>query len=214
MRKKITRLIVLAVDWDGTLFDSLFFYYEVLINVYEHFGKKPPSLRKYKNGVGGGVLNFYKKNGLKKIPEKELKTIGNSLEKKLWKKAKPFYNSKVFLSICHNLGIKIMIVSNNEKRVIKKRVKELGWNRFIADVIGTPDKEKSLRDIRKELTPEKLFFIDDALHGIRAGKNAGFTTIGIATGWTSKKILEGAAPDFLAGSLQDALFYILKNRVN
>ncbi len=107
---------------------------------------------------------------------------------------------------------KIMIVTSNLSRVIKKALKDNNINE-IEDVVGSDrerSKVKKLEIIKKNNPKSKIYYVGDTTGDIYEGREAGVKTVATTWGFHSRDKLERSKPDYIVDAPED-IFKILDN---
>jgi phosphoglycolate phosphatase-like HAD superfamily hydrolase len=119
----------------------------------------------------------------------------------------------------------LFIVSHNQTKNILPHLEREDIEKFFKDFYGT-DKLPALKPSPEALSPPLEYYdnykksdflmIGDMPTDVEAGKEAGFWTIGIASGISNKEILVDIKPDLLVGSISELLelIGINKNKIS
>jgi phosphoglycolate phosphatase len=60
--------------------------------------------------------------------------------------------------------------------------------------------ERGLQRLGRRVSPEEILLVGDTVHDVDCGRRLGLTTVAVATGSTSRKVLEAARADFVVDS--------------
>lgn len=203
---------VAIFDWNGTLLDDLPLVYGSVQNIFNHFGKTPPSFETYQSEITADFLKFYKTHG---IPvDRESETL-NAIRKEYFKKNNGTValanGARELLQMFLGLDLKIGIVSGEARGYLQDtRLKQFGIEKcfdFVFD--GVSNKMEKFKELVKilEVDPKTIFYIDDSYDGIAAAKNSGITTFGFIHkgSYNSREKIIAAKPDHIIGNLLEII---------
>jgi len=122
---------------------------------------------------------------------------------------KPLAGVGEFIARCRRLGMRLAVATSADAVKMQGNLAEIGLPRETFDVCinglevlhKKPDPEIFLLAIRRlELTPGECLVVEDAPNGIRAGKAAGATCLGLSTSFSVAE-LRAAGADWTAPDL-------------
>jgi len=122
--------------------------------------------------------------------------------------------SREILKYLKNKKIKVIVISNTSKQVIKKvcRVKGIHFNVTIGDedMGGCEKKHQAIKRTMKKigLTKKEVYYVGDHINDIREGKKAGVKVISVTTGVYSESQLKRYKPYRIINNLNE-LKYLL-----
>jgi HAD superfamily hydrolase (TIGR01549 family) len=162
------------------------------------YSKRKPVKFRFENYVGTrfseSIGSLAQNNAEKKI----LIKIYLQMHKENIKKIK-VYGRKA-LNMLKKRKIKVLIISNNSREVIRKVCKthKLYFNQIIADEDLKPGEEKhqAILGVLKKLRIKKkeAIYVGDHINDIKEGKKAGIRVISVTTGVFSKRQLAKHSP--------------------
>ena len=185
-------------DIDGTLVDSMGVWHEIDIEYFGLLGiPMPPTLQKDIEGMSFTETACYFKETFqlaeKTVDDIKLDWIRMAHEKYLYEiKAKP--GAKEYMKYLKDQGIKIGVATSNDKTLAKAALEAHGFANKV-DSIRTAcevNKGKPAPDIYLKVAedlgvdPKNCLVFEDIPNGMRAGKAAGMTVIGIEDSHSTK----------------------------
>lgn len=199
-------------DWNGTLLDDLPLVYGSVQNIFNYFGKTPPSLETYQREITADFLKFYKQHGIPVDTESE--TL-NAIRKKYFKENGENValtdGAQKLLEVFLGLDLKIGIVSGEVRGYLQDtRLKQFGIEKYFDYVYdGVSNKMEKFKELVKilEVDPKTIFYIDDSYDGVAAAKSAGITTFGFVHkgSYNSEEKIRSAKPDYVIKSLLEII---------
>lgn len=210
---------VVVFDFDGTLVNSSFPFFEVSKAIFDHFNLIPPfsSPEEYINQMTKyeDILHFYRDN---KIPENVTMSELNELWDDFFKKRPDDYpyhfplkkGAKKILRIIKETGLNTAIVSGSNKKFIEPNLKRLEIFDLIDFLVdssfGMEGKMEGLRKVAKHFSVgiKEMIYIDDMSHGIHAANKIGATAISVK-GFQDERFLIESGPSVFVSSLLELL---------
>ncbi len=187
-------------DWDGTIIDNTKANYEIAMFVFKKNGVKPISLEEFRNQMISPFMKFYNKF----IPDLTFENeINDFREGSLIIGEKELY-SKIFPKAAQTIrkfyenGIKMVILSSALKSAITKGLEFHSMQDYFIEIKAeVPDKSAAINEIMESqnFIQEETMIVGDMDSDIRAGKNAGITTVGVTYGFYTKNRIESMKPD-------------------
>jgi len=176
--------------------------------VYDAFSRHAnlkPTERAFDRYMGGRVsdaLDMFSKNG---ADRKELFKLFMRIHDEKMNQIKVY--GKEILKYLRKKKIKVVILSNTSRKVLKKVCKQ--FNLHYSLLIGDEDMPKGTekhqaisKTIRKlGLTKDGVLYVGDHIHDIQEGKKAGVKVISVTTGVYSGKQLEKYKPYMIISNL-------------
>jgi len=192
---------VIAFDLDGTLIDSLGIGLEgfVFSSKKLKLNLKKDELAKIYSLTEPVLLRKH----FPKIKEKTIKEFQKTARKHFFKNVERI---KSFPSVEKTLTelkkrYKIIIISNTNYKLILEALESAKLNPLFFDIIVGEDLVKNAKpspdelNIAKKILNHKVdYFVGDSPVDLKAGKRAKVKTIGITTGYSSKKDLQEQKP--------------------
>lgn len=187
----IEHIQAVIFDIDGTLVDSMGVWYDIDVEYFKLLGiPMPPTLQKDIEGMSFTETAVYFKETFqlteKTIDDIKLDWIRMAHEKYLYEiKSKP--GAKEFIKFLKEKGIKTGCATSNEKSLAMAALQPHGWSDKINSVRTACEvcKGKPAPDIYLKVAedlgvkPENCLVFEDIPNGMRAGKAAGMTVIGV-----------------------------------
>lgn len=198
----IDKIKAVIFDLDGTIIDSMNMWHQIDLDYFSEYGKILPD--DYQAQIEGMSFHetavFTKETYGFEHSVEEMKTIWNEM-------AFDYYSNHVqlkegvvdFLTLLSAKGIKLGIATSNSKRLCMEVLEKRNLIDYF-DVILTgdcvhkgkpePDVYLSVAD-KLSVKPSDCLVFEDILNGIRAGNNAGMTTVAVRDdysdfSWTDK----------------------------
>ena len=187
----IKHIQAVIFDIDGTLVDSMGVWHDIDIEYFKLLEiPMPPTIQKDIEGMSFTETAVYFKETFqieeKTVEDIKLDWIRMAQEKYLYEiKAKP--GAKEYISFLKEKGIKIGCATSNDRNLAMAALKPHGWTskvdalRTACEVnAGKPAPDIYLK-VAAELgvAPENCLVFEDIPNGMRAGKAAGMTVIGV-----------------------------------
>lgn len=197
-------------DMDGVLVDSEEYICKAAIMMFNELGLKVmPSDFKPFTGMGenrylGGVADQY---GLAadivKIKARTYEIYKSIVADKLY----PLPGAHEFISKCRNKGLKLALATSADSIKMEINLKGIGLTRETFDSILTgndvenkkPHPEIYLKAAKSiGLKPEQCLVVEDAISGIKSGKDAGCRCLAVTTSFNKSEL---AMADWICDSL-------------
>src|SRR3989344_36759 len=219
---------LVVFDWNGTLFADVQASFEVTNRILEHHGKKQISMKKYRETITFPLFDFYLKNGYE---HKELTDVSKALQSFYHKhyeirasKSRARKGAKKLLKWLKQNKLKPVILSNHTVAGIHYRLKLLGLDEFVLDVLANPNvhvvfnrtsKRDRLEDCLRsnKYAKSEVIIVGDSTEEAEIGKQLGIKSVAITDGFYSVKRLKRARPDFLIRNLANIKDVIKSNGI-
>ena len=194
----IEHIQAVIFDIDGTLVDSMGVWHEIDIEYFQVLGiPMPPTLQKDIEGMSFTETARYFKDTFqlaeKTVDDIKLDWIRMAHEKYLYEiKAKP--GAKEYMKFLKEKGMKIGCATSNHKILAQAALQPHGFSEKV-DSIRTAcevNKGKPAPDIYLKVAedlgvdPKNCLVFEDIPNGMRAGKAAGMTVIGVEDSHSTK----------------------------
>lgn len=194
----IEHIQAVIFDIDGTLVDSMGVWYDIDIEYFKILGiPMPATLQKDIEGMSFTETAVYFKETFqledKSIEDIKLDWVRMAHEKYLYEiHAKP--GAKRFISFLKEKGMKIGVATSNDKTLALAALEPHGFMEKI-DTVRTAcevEKGKPAPDIYLKVAedlgvaPQNCLVFEDIPNGMRAGKAAGMTVIGVEDAYALK----------------------------
>ena len=218
----IEQIQAVIFDIDGTLVDSNGMWHEIDIEYFNSLEvPMPPTLHEDIAGMSFTEVAIYFKETFhiddKSIDDIKLDWIRMAFEKYLYEiQAKP--GAKEYIRFLKENGIKIGCATSNDRRLAEAALTPHGFMGKV-DVVRTAcevAKGKPAPDIyllvAKELgvSPEHCLVFEDIPNGMKAGKSAGMTVIGIKDEASAKDLDEILS---ICDAYADDFYDLLEGRI-
>ncbi len=187
----IEHIQAVIFDIDGTLVDSMGVWYDIDVEYFKLLEiPMPPTIQKDIEGMSFTETAVYFKETFhieeKTIDDIKLDWIRMAHEKYLYEiKAKP--GAKEFMKFLKEKGVKIGCATSNDRNLALAALKPHGFSEKVDSVrtacevcAGKPAPDiylKVAEDLGVE--PKNCLVFEDVPNGMRAGKSAGMTVIGV-----------------------------------
>lgn len=207
----IEHIQAVIFDIDGTLVDSLGLWHDIDIEYFNLLEiPMPPTIQKDIAGMSFTETAVYFKETFelteKTIDDIKLDWIRMAHEKYLYEvKAKP--GAKEFMKFLKQKGVKIGCATSNEKSLARAALQPHGLLECVDSLRTACEvaKGKPAPDIYLKVAedlgvaPENCLVFEDIPNGMRAGKAAGMTVIGVADEHSKddKEEIDGICDDFI-----------------
>ena len=187
----IEHIQAVIFDIDGTLVDSMGVWYDIDVEYFKLLGiPMPPTIQKDIEGMSFTETAIYFKETFdireKTIDDIKFDWISMAHEKYLYEiKAKP--GVREFIRFLKEKGIKTGCATSNDRNLALAALKPHGWLEKMDSVrtacevnAGKPAPDIYLK-VAEDLgvKPENCLVFEDIPNGMRAGKAAGMTVIGV-----------------------------------
>lgn len=187
----IKHIQAVIFDIDGTLVDSMGVWHDIDIEYFKLLEiPMPPTIQKDIEGMSFTETAIYFKETFrieeKTVEDIKLDWIRMAQEKYLYEiKAKP--GAKEYISFLKEKGIKIGCATSNDRNLAMAALQPHGWTskvdalRTACEVnAGKPAPDIYLKVAAElDVAPENCLVFEDIPNGMRAGKAAGMTVIGV-----------------------------------
>lgn len=214
----ISRPKLFISDWDGTLFDSGALHNKANAAVFRNFGITQPSTETIEKEMTSDCIEFYHTYGIpKEVTIEELRKVWNPYVESFWNEARPYPYAGYFLSRLAHYKIPVVIVTSGSPTHTLRRLHELEFSQYVTLTrFDAFDRARAIREVLQccpNVSAEEAVYMDDLPSGIRAAKNTGVHTIGIAHGLKNIVCLTEENPDALVYSLSDATNLLEKGKI-
>lgn len=201
-------------DLDGTLIDSVPFYYRVMDSILKIVGLPPAPksvVAEFMSGNWGAwekIIPEEMKDRKEDLIQQCL-TVGRRLSRNMFRdEVKPFEGVRELFSFLSDRNILIGLVTSTEKRNIEKKLVPLaqGGMRDYVDVVITIEDAPQMKPApdpllecarRLAVPPVQCMYVGDSRVDIRAGTAAGMMTIGVLTGLDDHEALKRENPTLI-----------------
>lgn len=211
-------------DLDGTVLDSMSIWENAAVMFLSSMGiEAEPGLSKMMFTMslpeGAGFLKV--RYGLLMEKEEIMAGIDRTIEDFYYHQVQLKEGVEQFLKDMKQTGIKMTVATSTDRHIVEGALKRLNvisyFERiFTCTEIGVSKRQPDIYLAAAEhmrTLPEDTWVFEDALHGIRAAKNAGFRTVGVYDVFSRENVEEiKAICDIFVYKLDD--FHGLLKRIN
>lgn len=194
------------MDWDGTTVVSQPVYYGSLCAAMRAAKLSPPPFRTFCHEVARmGIIKLYQHYGLlERLPLREIERIRDAYVETHWHKITPRPKLTELFRACASTRTPFIVMSNNEARVIERKLADWGMSSCVRRIIATDDKSASLSEFiaTHRAEPSSLLFVDDTSRDLAMAKRKGVTVAGFTRGYGNAREIRAVEPHFLVDSLR------------
>jgi phosphoglycolate phosphatase len=208
MQKLSQKPITMIFDFDGTIADTLFVYFDLLNLLADRFNFARFDINNidYYRGLSSHQIFSMVNIAKYKLPFVVLEAR-NILKKEI-NKIKPIEGMKDVVEEMKRLNLQTGIITSNSVKNVNSFLKQSDFPDFdfVFSSLRIWQKSAVLKKViaHHKLDPSKVFYIGDETRDIEAAKKAGIKSIAVTWGYNTKAILDNSNPDFLCEST-DAL---------
>lgn len=204
--KKHEKIKTVFFDFDMTLVNSMplaHASYRALLN----YKKIKPTQNGFDAYIGRRISESIEKLSKNEAEKRRLIKLFLKVHETKIRNLKVY--GKEILRYLKNKKIKVIILSNNAKEVIKRtcKIHDLHFNLIIADedMRRGWEKHEEMKDTMKKLKLKKseVFYIGDHINDIKEGKKAGIRVISVTTGVYSESQLKKYKPYKIISNLNE-----------
>jgi len=186
-------------DWSGVLsndWDATFLVTNEILGLRGH-----PKVTKeeFRELYELPWMNFYRKIGL---------SIDVEWEYKEWEKRFPRHGNtikalpqgKECLEWLHKKGIKCVVLSSHNHKLLSDEIEKYGYKEFIHAVRGSSeDKRNEIESfiVGHEIERNSSLYVGDMCHDIETARLAGIKSVAVLSGYDKREKLEREKPDFI-----------------
>lgn len=204
-------------DVDGTLADSVGFFYEIALEILHLAGAPPVSREQVFELMRVGDNSLLAKLFPADFPDPDL-TLKRIVDERMHDWMRRYHDeteaipgSVELLHDLHRQGLHLGIATSSGRAL--PFLDRWGVRSLFGGIVGREDVEnhkphpepilKCLKHL--QLDPHEVVYIGDSIIDIRAGKAAGAPTIGVLTGTSPREILHQEEPDHILESVAELL---------
>ena len=196
-------------DFDGVIGDTINFYREIAISLYEEFRHEKPQAKMVKKLMGNNVIEIIRELNvpLTKLPYLE-KRFRQDLNSKI-DQVKIFKGIKEVLQQIKKTGYILGVLSSNSQEnlnfIFKKN--QIDFFDFIYSGTSVFGKGRVLAKLLKthHLKASQTIYIGDEIRDIQAAKQNKVSVIAVGWGYNKERLLKEKKPDYFAGKPTDIL---------
>lgn len=212
---------LIAFDWNGTLLADTQISLKAENKSLKAVGVKPLSLKKFQDAFDIPITKYWDNIGFSKsFVKTNLDVIENTFHseyKKYAVQARTRAGVREVLKWLESQNINAAIYSNHDIPDIKKQLARLKIEKFITTILANPGderlqifnrhKDQKLNDYRKQqnIKPLEVISIGDTCEEVEIGKEYGYHTVALTSGFNSTARLKAAKPDFLVHNIKDLI---------
>ena len=203
-------------DLDGTLADTV----ELILTCFRHtvgthLGRDLPDAH-FLRGIGTPLpvqlRGFARDDAEHEAMLETYVTYQRSIHDTM---VRPFPEVASVLDALRSGGTPVGIVTSKARGIAHRTMEVCGIHESVDLVVGgdevrrgKPHPEpvlKAMAGLRLGVAPERVLFVGDSTHDLRAGRAAGTRTAAVAWGPIDRRVLEAEEPDFFLERMEDVL---------
>lgn len=192
------RIKILALDFNGTMFDDFKVIWEGVRAIFTHYGLEAPHPDIYRAEVTNRFLDFYHRHGVPpSATADDLRRIWRPTVERHLHEGKLRHGVTDLLTWCASRDITPTIVSGDDPERIQRRLKHFAIEKAIKRTLGhILHKGEAIQQLATEfqVLPNQIVLVDDSGFSIREAREAGALTVGFTDGYQSKEQIRSAAP--------------------
>lgn len=199
-------------DFDGTLTESGIGITRSAAYAFERMGLPVPSQEELNTFIGPPLVASFMKYG-NMSQEDGLRATDLFRERYFetgWKENRVYAGITPLLKELKQQGIHVSIASAKPEVLVRKIADYFGISKYFDKIVGTSletthaGKSEILRAALPENhDPARTVMVGDRLFDMEAGKNLGFTSIGVLYGYGSREELESSGADYIAETVDE-----------
>ncbi len=207
---------LVALDWNGTLLADTRACLDADNAMLKALGKKPVSLKRYRETMTIPAIEFYVKNGCSRKEilrhSKKLSALFHKTYERETSKIRTRSGTKKLLRWLKKRSINTIILSNHTTYDIERQLKRLKIKDYVSTVLANPadgtalrrrNKLEKLRDYMKTngYGKKSAVIIGDSPEEAEIGKHLEITSIAVKDGYYSDSRLKASKPDYFVSEL-------------
>lgn len=128
---------------------------------------------------------------------------------------RPFPGADAVVSELRRRGSAVGVVTSKARGIALRTMEVCGIHEHFDFIVcgdeverGKPDPEpviRAMRALEVHEQPERVIFVGDSTHDLRAGRSAGVRTAAVSWGPIERRVLEAEGPDYFIGRMEDLL---------
>lgn len=194
-------------DFDGTLVDTVDDIASAMNTVLQTYGYSGWPEEQYRQWVGQGTRQMIRQASPQNINQQEVyEKFTSEYEAHCLEKTRIFTGINELLTQLLHMDMPLSILSNKSQKLLRYMTNRLFPEKCFISVVGvtqdTPVKPAPghLNQIiqKMNVSPEQCLMIGDTSIDIKAGQNAGVSTLAVEWGYQNKHILAKEHPDYFA----------------
>ena len=207
MTKLSKHPLTVIFDFDGTIADTLIFYFNLLNRLADKYNFEkinPEKIDYYRS------LNSHEIIEMLKIPVIRLPFFIYEARKLLTKEIeqiKPFPGIKETIAAFKDQDILLGIITSNSVKNVQVFLKRFDFPHFdfVFSSLRIWEKSRTLKKVlnHNKLDPDSVFYIGDETRDIEAAHDAGVKSIAVTWGYNSESILKSYSPEHLVSNTQN-----------
>jgi len=211
-------MITLVVfDWNGVLIADAKACLDAENYILEQYGRKPVSMKRYRETVSIPAKEFFLKNGF--TPD-EMRRYSRKMQEMFHAQYEPLVrrvrtrrNARRLLEWLSKRGITMIILSNHTREGIRPHLQRLSIGKYFTEVLANDrqsamhkkNKRERLKSFlaKNRYRKDRILIIGDSPEEIEVGKLFGIKTVSITGGYYATRRLRELKPDHLISNLAD-----------
>lgn len=205
--------MLVVFDFDGTLVDSKKEIFDIVNSLAQKYHRPKLSMDEFETNVSN--LNILLLFRYRIWPWEVFRYIkeGRAMFKAKVKDLRLFPQAKKVLSALHS-KYKFGILTHNRRENVLELFKREGIDSFFDFIFETRRIRGKVRELRKIIKESKfdrknIIYVGDEVADVQACKQVGIKVIAVSWGFSKKKDLQKAKPDYLVNSFNEIESVIL-----
>lgn len=204
--RRLSGVQLIITDWSGVISDDRHMVYESNMRLLEQHGESRRTFEEWLEASQLTCAAFLASVGLQLDPAIVAVEYPAMLTVLRSEGFRPTVYPDAHEFVCGVGGRRIVVVSSHPEGHLVAEADEYGLTNHIEHFSGSAvNKAEAITRVLGTVPPAQALYMGDTIFDIQAAKQAGVTSVGIATGYHTKDRLIREAPDHVFGSLTELL---------